>query len=242
MSYILDALKKSEKEKKKNTMPDATTLLEPVAGKSKKRTFLLYLIFAALILNAGVFLLIMYTGKSEKAQHPVISLSKIHDSYLGKDSGGTTILKNEKPSNDHFDPDKTEREAEKKNIEVIPRENSDSNIASVKNSLVSEEATLTGTTTVKDTKEAQIAEELTPPTQNKLYGLNELPQVIVEKLPDFNITMSVYSDNPSERMVRINGETLREGEFLTDGLKLEEITPDAIILSYMKYRFQVDLK
>jgi len=242
MSYILDALKKSEKEKKKNTMPDATTLLEPVAGKSKKRTFLLYLIFAALILNAGVFLLIMYTGKSEKAQHQVISSSKIHDSYLRKDSGETTILKSEKPSNDHFDPDKTEREAEKKNIEVIPRENSDSNIASVKNSLVSEEATLTRTTAVKDTKEAQIAEELTPPTQNKLYGLNELPQVIVEKLPDFNITMSVYSDNPSERMVRINGETLREGEFLKDGLKLEEITPDAVILSYMKYRFQVHLR
>ena len=40
-------------------------------------------------------------------------------------------------------------------------------------------------------------------------------------------------------MVRVNEHMMREGQDLTDGVKLEEITRDGIILRYQKYRFYV---
>jgi hypothetical protein len=43
-------------------------------------------------------------------------------------------------------------------------------------------------------------------------------------------------------MVKINGQMLREGQDLTDGLELKEITHDGVILSYQNYRFHVGLK
>jgi hypothetical protein len=43
-------------------------------------------------------------------------------------------------------------------------------------------------------------------------------------------------------MARINGSMIREGEYLTAGLKLEEITPDGVIFSYQNYRFHVGPK
>ena len=43
-------------------------------------------------------------------------------------------------------------------------------------------------------------------------------------------------------MVRINGLTIREGQDLIAGLKLEKIISDGLIFSYQKYSFHVGLK
>ena len=41
-------------------------------------------------------------------------------------------------------------------------------------------------------------------------------------------------------MVRINGQTLREGQYISEGLKVEEIKPDGVILNYKNYRYTSD--
>ena len=56
MSYILDALKKSEKEKNRGTVPDILTVQEPIAYDRKKRNILLSLIALALLVNAAVLI------------------------------------------------------------------------------------------------------------------------------------------------------------------------------------------
>jgi hypothetical protein len=42
-------------------------------------------------------------------------------------------------------------------------------------------------------------------------------------------------------MVRVNGNRMKEGQYLTTGLKLEEIIPDGVIFSYMHYRFRIGI-
>lgn len=81
-----------------------------------------------------------------------------------------------------------------------------------------------------------------PEAENKVYNLNELPLSIRQSLPNFFISFFVYSDDTSSRMVKINGEMMQEDEYLTDNLRLEEITPDGVILKYQNYRFRVRLK
>src|SRR3990170_4430573 len=55
MSYILDALKKSEKERQRGAVPDLMTPESGIAEETKKRPLWPYLIAGALILNAGLF-------------------------------------------------------------------------------------------------------------------------------------------------------------------------------------------
>jgi general secretion pathway protein B len=65
----------------------------------------------------------------------------------------------------------------------------------------------------------------------------ELPVAIQRELPSMTIQLHAYSGNPAERLVSINSHMLEEGGILAPGLKLEQITPDGMIFSYKGYRF-----
>ena len=78
MSYILDALKKSEKERQRGTAPDLLTVQETVLPEKKKRRVWPYIIFAVLILGIGLaaFRLIPWQSKNEKAGTSTAALQK----------------------------------------------------------------------------------------------------------------------------------------------------------------------
>lgn len=78
--------------------------------------------------------------------------------------------------------------------------------------------------------------------EQKVFNLKDLPLSIQQSLPAFSISVSVYSDDPDSRMIKINGQRLQEGQYLTAGLRLEEITRDGAIFSYQKYRFRVGIR
>ena len=72
----------------------------------------------------------------------------------------------------------------------------------------------------------------------RAISMAELPLAIQQEIPAMTIQLHAYSSNPAERLASINFRMLREGGYLTPGLKLEEITPDSMIFSYKGYRFQ----
>ncbi|MGC8491809.1 MAG: general secretion pathway protein GspB [Syntrophobacteraceae bacterium] len=51
------------------------------------------------------------------------------------------------------------------------------------------------------------------------------------------ITMLVYSKAPEDRWANINGEKLHEGERMSEGAKVEKITPRGVLLSFDGHRF-----
>jgi general secretion pathway protein B len=67
----------------------------------------------------------------------------------------------------------------------------------------------------------------------------ELPQGVRDNLPDFNITVMVYADNPADRFLLIDGDRLVEKEEWDSGVVLDEIRRDGAIFKYRKYRFLV---
>jgi general secretion pathway protein B len=52
------------------------------------------------------------------------------------------------------------------------------------------------------------------------------------------VQFHAYSDTPKNRLVGINSRILHEGESVTPELKLEQITPEGVILSYKGYRIE----
>jgi len=57
------------------------------------------------------------------------------------------------------------------------------------------------------------------------------------QLPDLRLDLHVYAAAPAERFVFINMRKLREGESLPDGVRVEQITPNGVDLSYQGKRF-----
>lgn len=91
---------------------------------------------------------------------------------------------------------------------------------------------LTGSQTQAETGDA---------SKQKVLNNNELPLSVQHDLPKMTISGHIYSNEPGFRIVNINGQILREGEVISEGLKLEEITSTGIILSYKGYRFHMRL-
>lgn len=64
--------------------------------------------------------------------------------------------------------------------------------------------------------------------------ISKLPRDIQRQIPDLAISSHLYSDD--FRLVNINGRMMREGEYIGTELKLEEITEDGVIISFQTYR------
>ncbi|HEY0954840.1 MAG TPA: general secretion pathway protein GspB, partial [Roseateles sp.] len=77
-----------------------------------------------------------------------------------------------------------------------------------------------------------------PATPPPIPRLAELPEATRRELPPLAISGSVYSDEPTQRMVIINGEVLREGAKLGADLVLEQIAPRELVLRYKGQRYR----
>lgn len=83
---------------------------------------------------------------------------------------------------------------------------------------------------------AAVKDNKTP--DDKVVALADLPASLRAELPPMNITVHAYSRTPKDRLVGVNDKLLREGDTLTPDLVLERITPDGMIFSYKGSRFQ----
>jgi general secretion pathway protein B len=68
-------------------------------------------------------------------------------------------------------------------------------------------------------------------------ALAEMPAAYRAKVPRLDLSVHVYSDTPSKRFVFINGKQYREGQRLTEGPTLEQIQLRGIVLQYKGERF-----
>ncbi|RMF97881.1 MAG: hypothetical protein D6727_04545 [Gammaproteobacteria bacterium] len=79
-----------------------------------------------------------------------------------------------------------------------------------------------------------------PPAADSGEVLPSLQQLVLGgllELPPLRIDMHVYSDDPGRRFVFVNMRKYREGERLREGPLLERITADGVVLNHQGRRF-----
>jgi len=266
MSYILDALKKSEKERQRGTAPDLLTVQETVLQEKKNRRVWPYIIFAALILSMGFvgFWMIPWQSKNEKADTRTVALQK---------SGPKTA--------ESLQPEVSQTittQAEIKKQEVTPLTNTtlEKSLktplaltkkeekpvvqkAIVQGKIQEQPAVKKAAQPVQTSQQAlkpeipasassTVSPDVKPvqndpaPVPGKIYHSGDLPASVRQNLPAVTMSIFMYSEDPASRMVRINGQTLREGQYISEGLKVEEIKPDGVILNYKNYLLHIGQK
>jgi general secretion pathway protein B len=237
MSYILDALRKSERERRRGSIPDPLTVQEPLPHEKRKRAVWPFVIMAALLINAVIFGLWFgsrYSQKApvtqEEADQKKYDLQQVNNQPQSvseiKDEQQHILNKNMTHTG-KLSPDILTSKEHRKSQEHLVRQGEETNHDITR---ISPGNTMSSPET-----------EIPPPDKTKLYSLNDLPSSVRQKLPDFSLSVFLYADEPDARMVRVNGNRMKEGQYLTTGLKLEEIIPDGVIFSYMHYRFRIGI-
>jgi len=57
------------------------------------------------------------------------------------------------------------------------------------------------------------------------------------RIPQLRLDLHVFAPHPQERFVMINMHKLREGDSLPEGVHVDSITPEGVVLSYSGSRF-----
>jgi general secretion pathway protein B len=64
-----------------------------------------------------------------------------------------------------------------------------------------------------------------------------LPRDVEERLPAFLMTVHIYDEDPAKRFVLIDGRKHREGDLTRQDVQVEEILPDGVVLGFEGHRF-----
>lgn len=81
----------------------------------------------------------------------------------------------------------------------------------------------------------------TAPEPESLPLLADLPFSTRSMLPELKLRGHVYSETPSQRMIMVNTSIVREGDTITPDLSLVEISEDGLILRFRDTLFRIEM-
>jgi general secretion pathway protein B len=213
MSYILDALKKSEQERQKTTGPTLQTIHRPLFADSRKSGAFWGVMLLCVVLSVSLMATTWRYLLSDK-------------SASGNSVSESQVLLSDEMSKSHSDPS------------VITSTNSSS--AQVPSGITMEPES------VPRASEDSQFDLITPSSSNSRKVKNivefwELPDPVQQEIPAMTFSFHVYSDNVDRRTIIINNRRVKEGDKISDGLRLREITVDGVVLSWKRFYFRVNV-
>jgi general secretion pathway protein B len=69
--------------------------------------------------------------------------------------------------------------------------------------------------------------------------LQQMPAEFQRALPPLALTIHVYAQPESQRILFINNREYHQGDQIEGGIRVEEIVPDGVVLSYQGQRFKL---
>jgi general secretion pathway protein B len=225
MSYILEALKKSDNKRPRGTVPDLYTDHTAMTHEPKRRSLKPYLLVLALLLNAGICGWWLRPWQSERPSAATLEPASAESMRKTSEVALPVAAPAIKPP-DVAQTDQQDKPALATKIE--PRE-------SLETSLSIEQQRAQAASPSPAEPSAPVELDSKP----KILGMDELPLPVRQDLPDISFSLHYYTVNPSARMVRVNDRIVREGQELAPGLILEEITPTGVVFGYQGYRFHM---
>ena len=78
-----------------------------------------------------------------------------------------------------------------------------------------------------------------PAADESVPGMRDLPEPIQRQIPPIALGGYIYSKNPADRLLLIDKVLRHEGEEVAPGLVLEKLQPKGAIFSFKGYRYRV---
>ena len=237
MSYILDALKKSESERQNQDLPNINAVHQrPELHPQKKRRIWLLAIPAALILNIVAFWFLWDRSPSEDSKLITpVSISSARTSSLASVTSTPEAQQIDTSMTIKIQPPVPSPAGR-----IIP----EANLAS---SGETAELLITPTDAYRKTASNSIAaerqqgEKYEKSASQPVNKITALPTNIQRQIPDLKFSSHLYADDSSFRMVNINGNMFHEGDIIAEGIQLERISEEGVVLNYLHYTFEISV-
>ena len=222
MSYILDALRKSDQLRQRGAAP---TLLmgQSVAVAPKQPAYLAYGLLAAVLLGAGIAIGWLHPWRQEPSTFVPVpaAAAPVAPAIVAAPARTPAPARVQAPpSADSKASAGGRAEAPAKPRDAV--------------------AAAPGKGKAEVPEPAPGAAEAAPAPN--VVALAELPLALQQELPPMTISVHAYSGRPADRLVGINNRMLREGDELVPGLRLEQITPEGMVFGYKGYSFRRGVK
>ena len=248
MSYILDALKKSERERQRDNIPSLNSIHDPHPASSgnhfsNQRTKYITIIGLILIITAAAMTWYRTNFSPTTDTAAIIEPTR-----------ATTEPEKNNPLTHSPESSVTEPPVVESPITEPP----------VVESAVAEPAPPAEgnrisipsppTITTRSKKIRLLPDQTTQPEEKEvpvslpsqehqvIPNIKDLPSSIRTTIPDLQLAGHTYSDTPTNRMIIINGNILREGDRVDDTIKLIEITWTGVILDRNGKQFTVEIE
>jgi general secretion pathway protein B len=238
MSYILDALKKSEQERGHGNVPGVQTVHSSSLNyRNDKKALWPYVLIAAVILNLLAILYFIVdrdkptTASAEKITQPA-PIAEIQPAVVNTPtvSSMEQLNKQSMPSVNKQDYTAQSATADSREKEYIPAD--DTVTQPIDNTSIASDSGRQQAETSNSKVTVNAAKEKVATIE-----FYDLPETITKQLPAIVISAHVYSTNPLQRSIVINDKFMEEGEYVLDDLVLKEITADGAIFDYQGTRF-----
>jgi general secretion pathway protein B len=255
MSFILNALRKSEQERQSaqaKTLGDRVLEKQAVEKKKNKSFWWLILVIANVFFMV-YFLIIFGDGGEEKTEKSLpipesAEVKKIADQQVGKmhlnekgeQSSIAVLLNNQRVENQKILKKKMQQARDAEQVEQEKRV--EEKIKAVKNtkkiSPVIRPKLIAKTVPIKKpvvTNRAPVVKPKPRVVVKKEAGppfLSELSYDFRRTVPRMRINVFVYSDNKEERFIMVDMKKYQSGQEISEGLELKEIQPDSLVVEY----------
>lgn len=220
MSYILDALKKSQRQRELGSVPRLTT--EQLALLHRKGSNVVPWAVAAVAVATAAALAALYGPLGRPGPEA--------------DEKATAEAESSSPAPSMEVPRRTSRETapEARHTEIPATDNT-------------EVPAVTGRQDARAGTAAEMqsasASTMTTSVENGLMQaiplLSDLSFDLQRSLPAPALNVHVYAQAPKDRFVFLDMRKYKEGERTQEGILIEEITPEGVILRYGQQRFRL---
>jgi general secretion pathway protein B len=233
MSFILDALKKSELERQRQTIPG----LMDAGPLERRKRFPIWAVALVVLLgvNLAVLLFVLLRGgpsvtRATPASAPaLLAASAPAPSAAPASAAPAPLPAASAPAAppvrapEHFSP-----------MDAAPVYATEIPAASKGAHAAARDASSAGSAHVRD---PVLTAAPDPSDEEVLPTISEIDLSSQPALPDLHLDVHVFAARPADRFVYINMQKYREGATLADGLTLERVRRDGVVLNYHGLRF-----
>ncbi len=235
MSYILDALKKSEQQRGQGSIPNVQTVHSSSLNyRDENKSYWPYILITAVTLNLAAivyFIIDKDTISENSALSDQDTVDNNAEQHIVSNNTATVApaatesqikqVRNTTGTNTNIKPEKTKIVVPAK-VEPITKTSSPTNDDAII-------APRYNNNSAVNKRPLQ--------AQKNIIDFYDLPASIQQQLPAIIVSAHVYSTNPRQRSMVINNNFMEEGEYVIDNLILHEITADGAIFDYGETRF-----
>ncbi|GAA3550380.1 general secretion pathway protein GspB [Zobellella aerophila] len=249
MSYILDALRQSEQQRRRaqpphihnlNVAPNDTTTM-PTVSRGRRPLVLVLLLFI-LVVGYGLWgkWLRQQDGISSRPEPPAASTDRPTPAETSQEltqtipAASIIVAPEAKAASSPSDLSQLKiRLDEPADTHIMVEPLDHPKRGKARPAIIPAEPLITST-----------IEEPEPALPERVLGTDiielwQLPTAIQSRLPTLRLSVHIYSANADNRMVNINGRMLREGQSISPGLQLKSITSQGVILSFEGNEFHM---